>query len=92
MVLVELRHELFVNVAKRQRVTIQASQFLIREATKRETGLTGSIWEIEAGCVYHRGDMRLLTPERCNDVNLRAYWEGRLTAASQFGSAWLFLR
>jgi hypothetical protein len=48
-----------------------------REATKAETGITGAIWEVEADHIYHRGDMRLLTPERCTDANLRAYWEGK---------------
>jgi hypothetical protein len=48
-----------------------------RDATRVETGTTGGIWEIEADRVHHRGDMRLLTPERCNERNLRAYWEGK---------------
>jgi hypothetical protein len=48
-----------------------------REASKAETGISGSIWQIEAERVFHRGDMRLLTPERCTEANLRAYWEGR---------------
>jgi hypothetical protein len=48
-----------------------------RDGTKRKTGLVGSIWEIDADSVQHRGDMRLLTPDRCSEANLRAYWEGR---------------
>ena len=32
---------------------------------------------MEADRVYHRGDMRLLTPERCTEANLRAYWDGK---------------
>ena len=48
-----------------------------RQATKAETGITGAIWEAEGESIYHRGDMRLLTPERCTETNLRAYWEGK---------------
>lgn len=48
-----------------------------RQKTKAETGITGTIWEVEADRVYHRGDMRLLTPECCTESHLRAYWEGR---------------
>jgi hypothetical protein len=32
---------------------------------------------VEADSIHHRGDMRLLTPERCTEANLRMYWEGK---------------
>lgn len=47
-----------------------------RQATKAEAGITGAIWEVQADHIYHRGDMRLLAPERCTEAKLRAYWEG----------------
>jgi hypothetical protein len=47
-----------------------------RNATRAETGIAGSIWEVEAGRVFHRGDMRLLTAGRSTEANLRAYWNG----------------
>jgi hypothetical protein len=47
-----------------------------RTAAQAETGISGSIWELEEHCVHHRGDMRLLTP-KCSEANLRAYWERR---------------
>ena len=47
-----------------------------RNAMRRETGRNGSIWEVEARCIHHRGDMRLLIPERSSEETFRAYWEG----------------
>ncbi len=47
-----------------------------RDLTQSETGITGSIWEIAAERIVHRGDMRRLTPEQCSEENLRAYWQG----------------
>lgn len=46
---------------------------------KAETGIAGSIWEIETERIHHRGDMRLLTR---NEANLRAYWEGKQLVGS----------
>ena len=47
-----------------------------REEMRRETDIAGPIWEVEADKVYHPGGMRLLTPERLSEENLRAYWLG----------------
>jgi hypothetical protein len=48
-----------------------------RQLMKAETGITGEIWEAEGESICHRGDMRRLTPEHCNEANLMAYWEGK---------------
>ncbi|WP_397570404.1 hypothetical protein [Schlesneria sp. T3-172] len=48
-----------------------------RQATLMESGLTGSIWEVEAESISHRGDMRLLTYTNYSQANLLAYWEGK---------------
>ncbi len=45
-----------------------------REGMNVGTGMIGSIWEIEATQIHHRGDMRLLTRD---EANLRTYWEGK---------------
>jgi hypothetical protein len=48
-----------------------------RDKTKLETGMNGSIWEIRAATVHHRGDMRLHMPDQSSEADLIAYWEGK---------------
>lgn len=48
-----------------------------RDSLIKATGTSGSIWEVEADAIYHRGDMRLISPDNYDQSTLHAYWEGK---------------
>lgn len=52
----------------------EAIQF--RDGIRANRGRGGSIWEVEAERIHHRGDMRWLAPQTCNAAHARAYWQG----------------
>jgi hypothetical protein len=45
-------------------------------AFRDDAKLTGSIWEFEAECVHHKGDMCQLYAELFDEDRLLAYWKG----------------
>lgn len=47
------------------------------DSTTQESGIVGSIWEVEADRIHHRGDMELLMPGRSTEPDLFAYWNGK---------------